>query len=280
MRFINYSLLLVLALLASLCCAAPAKAATSPSPLTSSVRPKATTSSTKPKATASSQPAAAKALPILLSLATAKQEGGVLGGPPPQTTFSANAIQNFMVANFIEGIKSSFFAGALETLSKDPTFTNATRDGKSIDNVTTQIAAQELAHKATLEGLLGIAKEPIVPACVTIFLLSAIASASHSPVAQPQSPVLSATAPTTLPTSITFTALGVPQNRKLFVGWVNQANPVVYSNVTLKNGIGTADVPKGLTGIAFAALTAQDTATTVDGLSNVTLAGPAPVLMF
>jgi len=69
------------------------------------------------------------------------------------------------------------------------------------------------------------------------------------------------------------------QNGTLYVGWVNQANPVVYSNVTVSNGIGTADIPQGLTGITFAALTAQNTATTVDGLSNATLAGPAPILM-
>lgn len=93
------------------------------------------------------------------------------------------------------------------------------------------------------------------------------------------SPVMGATAPATPPTSITFTASDVPQSGNLFVGWVNQANPVVYSTVTVQNGIGTAAIPTGLTGIAFAALTAQNTAMTVDGLTNATLAGPAPILM-
>jgi len=93
------------------------------------------------------------------------------------------------------------------------------------------------------------------------------------------SPVVTATALATPPTSITFNATGVPQNGNLFVGWVNQTNLVVYSNVTLKNGVRTADIPQGMTGIAFAALTNQITAMTVDGLSNATLAGPAPVLM-
>ncbi|KAF8861787.1 hypothetical protein BDZ45DRAFT_242463 [Acephala macrosclerotiorum] len=400
MRFINSNLLLVLALFTSLCCAAPAQRwshndeprAAAPSPTTSvkpkvstSIIPKAATSSTVPKASASSitpkastsssvpataassQPAAQA--PILLSQATAEQAGGgVPGGPPPQTSFSANAIQNFKVANFIEGIESGFFAGTLDALSKDPTFTNSSGDGKSIANITTQIAAQELVHKATLEGLLDIAMEPAVPACATIFpvsdtndylakanvvtsaaigviitILQSLATSddnnllgplssilsvesqqdtffrmtgSNTPSASPfntglsttfaynialtfvdprscpqllplpilpslnlTSPVLNATAPATPPTSITFTASGVSQDSTLFVGWVNQANPVVYSNVTIKNGIATADIPKGLTGIAFAALTSQSTATTVDGLTNVTLAGPAPVLM-
>lgn len=49
--------------------------------------------------------------------------------------------------------------------------------------------------------------------------------------------------------------------------------------MTVRNGVGTADIPDGLTGIAFAALTEQNAATTVDALSNITLAGPAPVLL-
>lgn len=68
-------------------------------------------------------------------------------------------------------------------------------------------------------------------------------------------------------------------NKTLFIGWVNQANPVVYTNVTVRNGVGMADIPDGLTGIAFAALTEQNAAATVDALSNVTLAGPAPILL-
>ncbi|CZR63219.1 uncharacterized protein PAC_13116 [Phialocephala subalpina] len=382
MRFINLNLLIVLTLFGSFCCAAPAQRpshndeprAAAPSPTafikakasTTSITLRASASSTVPQAAASTQPAAQA--PALLSQATAEQAGGgVPSGPPPQTSFSANALQNFRVANFIEGIESGFFAGVLETLSKDATFTGTSADGKSIANITTQIAAQELVHKATLEGLLDLAQQPAVPACVTIFPvsdtndylakanvvtsaaigviisilqslsrtdqnlitpLSSILSVesqqdtffrmtgSNTPSASPfstalsttfaynialtfvdprscpqlldlpilpslnlTSPVLSATAPATPPTSITFNATGVPQDGQLFVGWVNQANPVVYSNVTLNNGIGMADIPTGLTGIAFAALTAQSTATTVDALSNVTLAGPAPVLM-
>ncbi|KUJ08971.1 uncharacterized protein LY89DRAFT_316684 [Mollisia scopiformis] len=316
---------------------------------------------------ASSQPQAQA--PVLLSPATADQAGGgVPSGPPPQTSFTPNALQQFRVANFIEGIESGFFAGVLDSLNQDPTFNNASADGKSIANVTTQIAAQELVHKATLEGLLGLAMQPAVPACATIFpvkdtneylakanvvtsaaigviisivqslaasdgpnLLGPLSSilsvesqqdtffrmtGSNTPSASPfntglsntfaynialtfvdprscpqllplpilpslnvTSPVMNATAPATPPTSIAFTVSGVPQGGNLFIGWVNQANPVVYSNVTVKNGVGMADIPPGMTGMAFAALTAQNTAMTVDALTNATLAGPAPILM-
>jgi hypothetical protein len=90
---------------------------------------------------------------------------------------------------------------------------------------------------------------------------------------------MTATSPATSPTSITFNATDVPLGKNLYIGWVNQVNPIVYTNVTVKAGVGSADVPKGLTGMTFAALTAQMTETTVDGLSNATLAGPAPVLL-
>ncbi|KAN0101479.1 hypothetical protein V8E51_011989 [Hyaloscypha variabilis] len=377
MRFTESSNLLVLALVASSCCAAPAPlrqlVAASALTITSTLRPKSSTSSllvirsSTVQAKATAQAPAAQA-PVLLSPATAEQAGGgVPGGPPPETNFSANALSNFKVANFIEGIESGFFAGALDSLNKDATFNNASADGKSIANVTTQIAAQELVHKATLEGLLSLANESAVPACATIFpvndtpdflakanlvtsaaigviitILQSLAgtdpnllgplssilscesqqdaffrmSGSNTPSASPfntalsqtfaynialsfvdprscpqllplpilpslnlTSPVFVSTAPTTPPTSITFTASGVSATDKLFVGWVNQANPIVYSNVTISNGVATADVPTGLTGIAFAALTREISATTVDGLTNVTIAGPAAVLM-
>lgn len=357
----------------------PAAATVSSKPITASSQPKAASSgpatasrpaassSISAAAAAASQPAAGSP-PSLLSQLTAQQAGGgVPSGPPPQTSFTPNALANFKVANFIEGIESGFFADALQSLSRDPTFTAASADGKSIANVTTQIAAQELVHKATLEGLLQLANTSSVPACTSInpvtdtqdFLakanvvtsaaigviitilqslsttdpnlvspLSSILSCesqqdaffrmsgSNTPSASPfntalsttfaynialsfvdplscpqllplpilpslnlTSPVFTATAPATPPTSITFNATGVTQNQKLYIGWVNQANPIVYSNVTVVSGIGTADIPKGLTGIGFAALTADSTQTSVGGLTNVTLAGPAPVLL-
>src|SRR4051812_5905622 len=103
MSFINSSLVFVFLLLASLCCAAPAKHPTTLS-TTLSTSPKATASSVGPKSTPSlqsavPQPAAssnpgAKAPPALLSQATAdKAGGGVPSGPLPETSFTPNAVQ-------------------------------------------------------------------------------------------------------------------------------------------------------------------------------------------
>ncbi|CZR67619.1 uncharacterized protein PAC_17518 [Phialocephala subalpina] len=378
MTVISSSFVLVFLLLASLCCAAPATnpkattisiVASKPTSSLQSAVPKAAASSQSavPKPAASSQPAA-KAPPALLSQATADEAGGgVPSGPLPATSFTPNAVQLFKVANFIENIESAFFAQVLQSLGKDQNFNAPATDGRSIANVTSQIAAQELVHIATVGGLLGAAGEQAVPACanvvgvtdtndflarsnvitsasigVIIGLISTLAmsdptlvrplasilstesqqdtffrmSGNNTPSAAPfntglsttfaynialtfvdprscpqlmplpilpslnlTSPMMTATAPVTPPTSITFNATEVPRDGNLYVGWVNQANPVVYTNVTLKNGVGSADVPKGLTGITFAALTAQMTEITVDGLSNVTLAGPAAVLL-
>ncbi|PQE04232.1 sexual development protein [Rutstroemia sp. NJR-2017a BVV2] len=350
----------------SLCCAAPAKQPTTLS-RTSSTIPKTRTSSVGTKSTPSLQ-SSAKAPPVLLSQATADQAGGgVPSGPLPETSFTPNAVQLFKVANFIENIESAFFAQVLQSLGKDQTFNAPTRDGRSIANVTSQIAAQELVHIATVGGLLGAVGEPSVPPCATVVgvsdtndflaksnvitsasigviisLISTLATSdaplvrplasilstesqqdtffrmtgNNTPSAAPfntglsttfaynialnlvdprscpqlmplpilpslnlTSPIMTATSPATPPTSITFNATGAPQGRNLYIGWVNQVNPVVYTNVTVKGGVGSADVPKGLTGMTFAALTAQTMETTVDGLSNATLAGPAPVLL-
>ncbi|KAH8688002.1 hypothetical protein BGZ60DRAFT_522630 [Tricladium varicosporioides] len=108
--------------------------------------------------------------PVLLSQAALDQAGGgVPSGPLPQSSFSANAMQNFKVADFIEGIESGFFAAALNSLNKNPNFKDPDGNGLSIANITTQIAAQELVHKAILEGLLGLVMEPTIPLCTTIF---------------------------------------------------------------------------------------------------------------
>lgn len=63
----------------------------------------------------------------------------------------------------------------------------------------------------------------------------------------------------------------------LFVGWVNQANVPVYTPATVKDGKVHSSIPDGLSGVAFAALTAQNTAQDVNALTEKTLAGPAPV---
>lgn len=64
----------------------------------------------------------------------------------------------------------------------------------------------------------------------------------------------------------------------LFIGWVNQELAPIYTPVTIVNGNQLqTQVPTGLAGMAFAALTNQNTATTVTDLTAATLAGPLPV---
>jgi hypothetical protein len=68
--------------------------------------------------------------------------------------------------------------------------------------------------------------------------------------------------------------------KTLYIGWVNQANVVNYQAATVSNdqyGKVTTTIPSGMAGLAFAALTAQNTAKDVNSLTAVTLAGPAPV---
>ena len=64
----------------------------------------------------------------------------------------------------------------------------------------------------------------------------------------------------------------------LYIGWVNQANVVKYEPATVDDkGMVKSTIPEGLAGMAFAALTAQNTAKDVNSLTNATIAGPAPV---
>ncbi len=65
--------------------------------------------------------------------------------------------------------------------------------------------------------------------------------------------------------------------KTLYIGWVNQANVVNYQAATVSNGKVTSTIPSGMAGLAFAALTAQNTAQDVNSLTSATLAGPAPV---
>ena len=62
-----------------------------------------------------------------------------------------------------------------------------------------------------------------------------------------------------------------------YIGWVNQANVVNYTPATVSNGNIASTIPDGLAGLAFAALTNQNSALDVNTLTGVTLAGPAPV---
>ena len=67
-------------------------------------------------------------------------------------------------------------------------------------------------------------------------------------------------------------------NKPLFIGWVNQVNAVIYTPVTVVNGYQLqTPVPAGLNGMAFVALTGQNTASDIAGLTSATMAGPLPI---
>jgi hypothetical protein len=66
--------------------------------------------------------------------------------------------------------------------------------------------------------------------------------------------------------------------KPLYMAWVSQNNLPAYTPVTvLGNNELHADVQPGMFGIAFAALTDQNTATNIDDLTKATLAGPLPI---
>ncbi|KAH8799665.1 ferritin-like domain-containing protein [Xylogone sp. PMI_703] len=78
------------------------------------------------------------------------------------------------------------------------------------------------------------------------------------------------------PTQMTFVA---EAGKQLLVGWVNQLNVPLYTplNITVK-GKGTAPVPQGMNGVAFAAVTTQEPDNTND-LALATLAGPVALVL-
>jgi hypothetical protein len=66
--------------------------------------------------------------------------------------------------------------------------------------------------------------------------------------------------------------------KPLFVGWVNQVDPPSFSPLEmLGDGLGTTAIPSGLSGTAFAVLTAQPELTSIDELTEATVAGPVVV---
>ncbi|KAL2045276.1 hypothetical protein N7G274_002359 [Stereocaulon virgatum] len=82
------------------------------------------------------------------------------------------------------------------------------------------------------------------------------------------------------PISFTFDTNQVKDSSlkgSLYIGWVNQANDVTYTPATVSNGEVKSNIPDGLAGLAFAALTNQSSARSVGDLTTSTLAGPAPV---
>lgn len=68
------------------------------------------------------------------------------------------------------------------------------------------------------------------------------------------------------------------QGTTLYMAWVNQNNVPAYTPVTIDaSGDLEADVQPGMFGMAFAALTNQNTANNIDDLTKATLAGPIPI---
>lgn len=66
--------------------------------------------------------------------------------------------------------------------------------------------------------------------------------------------------------------------KQLFIGWMNQVDTPIYTPVVaLSDGSGTTEVPSGLSGTAFAALTAQPGLVSLEELTQATLAGPVVV---
>jgi hypothetical protein len=66
--------------------------------------------------------------------------------------------------------------------------------------------------------------------------------------------------------------------KPLFVAWTNQLSaPFMSPVVRLGDGLGTTMVPQGLSGTAFAILTSQPERTSIDDLTEATLAGPVAV---
>jgi hypothetical protein len=63
-------------------------------------------------------------------------------------------------------------------------------------------------------------------------------------------------------------------SKQLFIGWLNQLNVPTYTAIDIQSrGVGVAQVPSGLNGAVFAALTSQRPNTTND-FELATIAGP------
>ena len=80
------------------------------------------------------------------------------------------------------------------------------------------------------------------------------------------------------PITFSFDAKQVKNSTSdVFIGWVNQANVVQYTDAKVSGGKVDSSIPDGLSGFAFAALTTQNKVPDVGNLTLSTLAGPAPV---
>lgn len=87
----------------------------------------------------------------------------------------------------------------------------------------------------------------------------------------------------TYPTTMSFTWdanqawVKRESGKQLYVAWVNLANRPIYTPLTTtKDGAGTTNVPRGLTGVAFLAVTTLQPSN-FDDLASATLAGPLAI---
>jgi hypothetical protein len=70
-------------------------------------------------------------------------------------------------------------------------------------------------------------------------------------------------------------AAAARSGKSLHIGWINQVDNPLYTSITvLGDGRGTTRVPPGLVGTAIAVLTAQPGLTSLQDLTEATLAGP------
>jgi hypothetical protein len=104
-----------------------------------------------------------------------------------------------------------------------------------------------------------------------------------APVTNVTAPYANATAPTERPAKLEFTwdPMQAPfvaeSGEQLLVGWVNQLNVPVYTPLDISvTGKGTACIPQGMNGIAFAVITVQQP-DNVNDLALATMAGPVVV---
>lgn len=116
-----------------------------------------------------------RAAPTGLSQTTIIEAGGDAPQGGPAATLSSNGVSNFQLANFIENIESQFFAQALTTLAEDSEFTTPGPDGFSVQDVITKVAAQELVHKATIEGALTSSGALTIADCTKVNTVSSTA---------------------------------------------------------------------------------------------------------
>jgi Ferritin-like domain len=210
--------------------------------------------------------------------------------PPCKYLFSVSNMDDFLVqANVI----TSASIGAVNALSAliaqtDPDLVTSTTTIITVEarhDAFFRVAASEVPNPTPFDT-------PLSPTYAFNLILSFVQPDSCPQLPDlpvlPQLTVASQSPPTTLgapamaPTSVTFafdSKLEVDA-AKLFVGWLNQANEPVYSKLTLTSaGQGTTSVPKGLNGVAFAAVTNQSSETTVDGLTAATVAGPVAIVI-